>query len=173
MQSAKPTSDVVILVVFLPGEDLINAEKQTESVQWRGCCGVRTVALWTHPPVGRMRSCGKKKKSKQEPWMGLFNPAVNPRPYLPTTSHYLCTTFSPHTAERTHAHAVLCGSIRKGWTGAARAAACCSRKGQKNENHRVHRAITETWTLDGLCSHSQMKILCWSKGTMGLFLKLA
>lgn len=88
-------SDVVILVAFLPGEDLINAEKQTRSVRWRGCCGVRTVAHWTHPPVGRKRSCGKK--SKQEPWTGLFNPAVNPWPYLPTTSHYLCTTFSPHT----------------------------------------------------------------------------
>lgn len=49
--------DAVILVVFLPGEDLINAQKQTRSARWRGCCGVRTVAHRTHPPVGRKRSC--------------------------------------------------------------------------------------------------------------------
>lgn len=107
MLNSPAPSDVVILVVFLPGEDLINSEKQTRSVRWRGCCGARTVAHWTHPPVGRKRSCGKK--SKQEPRTGLFNPAVNPRPYLPTTSHYLCTTFSPHTAERTRTRSIVCG----------------------------------------------------------------
>lgn len=98
-----------MLVVFLPGEDLINAEKQTRPVQWRGCCGVSTVAHWTHPSVGRKRSCGKK--SKQEPWTGLFNPALNPRPYLPTTSHYLCTTFSPHTAERARTRSIVWGCL--------------------------------------------------------------
>lgn len=53
---------MVILVSFLPGGDLINAEKQTGcAVRSRGCCGVRrTVALRTHPPVGRKRSCGEK-----------------------------------------------------------------------------------------------------------------
>lgn len=81
------------------------------------------------------------RKSKQEPWTGLFNPAVNPRPYLPTTSHYLRTTFSLGGAERTRTRA-LCGAAGRveGWRAAA---ACCSWRGQKNENHHVHRAITE------------------------------
>lgn len=58
------------------------------------------------------------RKSKQEPWTGLFNPAVNPRPYLPTTSHYLRTTFSLGGAERTRTRA-LCGAAGRveGWTG--------------------------------------------------------
>lgn len=51
------------------------------------------------------------KKSKQEPWTSLFNPALNPRPYLPTTSHYLCTTFSPHTAERTRTRSIVWGCL--------------------------------------------------------------
>ena len=62
-------------------------------------------------------SCGKEaelwKKSKQEPWMGLFNPAVNPRPYLPTTSHYLCTTFSPRSAERTRTRSIVWGCLER------------------------------------------------------------
>lgn len=37
-------SDVVILVIFLSGEDLINAEKQTRCARWRSYCGARTVA---------------------------------------------------------------------------------------------------------------------------------
>lgn len=56
-------------------------------------------------------SCRKEaelwKKSKQEPRTGLFNPAVNSRPYHPTTSHYLCTTFSPHTAERSRTRSIV------------------------------------------------------------------
>lgn len=56
-------------------------------------------------------SCRKEaelwKKSKQEPRTGLFNPAVNSRPYRPTTSHYLCTTFSPHTAERARTRSIV------------------------------------------------------------------
>lgn len=157
MQSAKLTStrwrgDIGR---FPAGEDLINAEKQTGSVRWRGCCGVRTVATLD------TSSCRKEtelwKKSKQEPWTGLFNPAVNPRPFFPTTSHYLCTTFSPRTAERTRTRCIVWRLFGRGGGGAARAAACCSWRGQKNENHRVHRAITKkkkkSWT-DGLYSLS-------------------
>lgn len=69
MQSAQltkhPSDVLVILLAFLPGEDLINAEKQIPCVLWRGCCGVRTVAHWTHPPGGRKRRCGREKKSKK------------------------------------------------------------------------------------------------------------
>lgn len=101
-------SDVVILVVFLPGEDLINAEKQTRSVRWRGCCGVRTVAHWTHPPVGRKRSCGKEanrshgRVSLTPPWTRDLTFRL-----LPITS----ARHLAHVPQSAHAHAALCGAV--------------------------------------------------------------
>ena len=95
---------------------------------------------WTHPPVGRKQSCGKKKKkkkkkSKQEPRTGLFNPAVNPRPYLPTTSHYLCTTFSPHTAERARTRSIVWGCLDGGgWCGEVEG-------GQRGRRRAVHGGV--------------------------------
>lgn len=64
----------------------------------------------THPPVGRKRG-GGGGGGKQEPSTGLLNPAVNPRPYLPTTSHYLWTALGARTV---HANAAQAGQTQKG-----------------------------------------------------------
>lgn len=148
-------SDVVMLVAFLPGEDLINAEKQTRSARWRGCGGVRTVAHWTHPPVGRKRSCGKKA-NRSHARVSLTPPWTRDLTFrlLPITS----ARHSALVPRSAHAHVALCGAVWPGWRGAARAAACCSWRGQKNENRRVGRAITKkkkkAWTLDRVCRRS-------------------
>lgn len=69
------------------------------------------VAPGTHPPVGRKRGGWR---GKQEPSTGLLNPAVNPRPCLPTTSHYLCTAPSARTVRADVHGAALTGQTQKG-----------------------------------------------------------
>lgn len=155
-------SDVVILVVFLPGEDLINAEKQTRSVQWRGCCEVRTVAHWTHPPVGRKRSCGKKanrshgRVSLTPPW--TRDPTIR---LLPITS----ARHLAHIPQSAHAHAALCGSVWMGWRGASEGGGVLFMEGSKEWKLPCSQGNYKVRTLDGLCSLSRQgeKILGWSK----------
>lgn len=160
------------------------------STQWRGDMGrfpaggrfnkrTKTNTVWA--VAGLLRgedggtldtsSCRKEaelwKKSKQQPWTALCNPAVNPRPYLPTTSHYLCTTFSPRTAERTRTRtrSIVWGCLDRGGSegggvlfmeGSKEWKPTCSQGNYKN-----------AWTLDGVCSHSQQgeEICCSIKAT--------
>lgn len=76
---------------------------------------------------------------EQKPRTGLFNPAVNPnltfRRLLPPLIYLCARQLEPlRTAERTRTGSG--GEVEE------RAAACCSRRGQENENHRVHGTIT-------------------------------
>lgn len=123
-------------------------------------------------------SCRKEaelwKRSKQEPWTGLFNPAVNPRPYLPTTSHYLCTTFSPRTAERTRTRSIVWGCLEGvGWGGGcSEGGGVLFMEGSKEWKPPCSQGnYKKAWTLDGLCSHSQLgeKLLCCSTEATRIF----
>lgn len=146
------------------------------STQWRGDTGgfpvrgrfnklrkTNTVCAVTGLPRGEdggtldTSSCRKeaelwKKANRSHERVSLTPPWTCDLTFrlLPITS----ARHLAHIPQSAHAHAALCAAAGKGWRRAARAAACWSRRGQKNENHRSQGNYKKTWTLDAPC-HSQ------------------
>lgn len=168
------SSDVVKSVGF-PAGGRFNKRRKTNSARSEDGGTLDTsfsrkdVEFWREKknnPEISTTTTNKKKKLR----MTVFNPAVNPRPYLPTTSHYLCTRFrAVFRSARTRTRGIVRLCFGRGRAGAER-----GRRRRRAVHGGVRRMNTEPRSqgtlqrdTDGLCSRSQMEMLkprrgdCW------------
>lgn len=77
-----------------------------------------------------------------------------------------------HIPQSAHAHAVLCGAVWTGWRGSSEGGSVLFMEGSKEWKPPCSQGnYKKAWTLDALCSHSQLgeKILCCSTEATKIF----